>query len=104
MLRSPGDNSPGRQESHIPYGKPVPVRLLLDDLFPHPADAPQTSIPDGWDLTGPVPALAMAATWIRSARGMWLCECRFDLRSADGRRTLPVRGHLVPAHLIRVID
>lgn len=87
-----------------PSGRPVAVRVQLDSLYPHPADAPTTTVPDGWDLTGPVPATALAATWIRSARGMWLVQCNFDLRSADGRRRHRVAGQLVPAHLVRVLE
>lgn len=72
-----------------PGGWSAPIRLQWDELFAHPTDAPQTSVPDGWDLTGPVPAIATGQTWIRSARSMWLVQCNLDIRSADGRRRLP---------------
>lgn len=99
-----GDNSYQPPRPLLDYGNPVAVRLDLGGLYPHPADAPQKSVPDGWDLAGPIHATALASSWIRSARGMWLVNCDFDINSADGRRTLPLTGQLVPAHLLRILE
>lgn len=83
----------------------VPVCLYLDAAFPHPADAPHTSVPDGWDVAGSVPGQLDPTSWIRSARGMWLATCTFELRSADGRgRTHLVSHALVPGHALRRRD
>lgn len=86
-----------------PYEGPlgVPVWVRLDAAFPHPADAVETSVPDGWDLVGNVAGNLEAGSWIRSARGMWLAVCTFTLRSADGLRTQLVSRALVPGHALR---
>jgi hypothetical protein len=79
----------------------VPVRVRLDAAFPHPPDAPQTSVPDGWDLVGNVPGYLDPTSWIRSARGMWLALCTFELHSADGRgRTRLISHTVIPGHAL----
>jgi hypothetical protein len=80
------------------------VWVRLDVAFPHPPDAPQTSVPDGWDLVGNVPGLLEPGSWIRSARGMWLALCSFAIPSADGRRYRDVNQALIPAHALRRRD
>lgn len=103
-MMSSANNSPGPPPPGEPAGPLIAVRLQLDGLYPHPEHAPQTSVADGWDLTGPVRAIAHGKTWIRSARGMWLVQCTFDIKSADGRRSMHLGSQLVPAHLLRVLE
>jgi hypothetical protein len=80
----------------------IPVWLRLDAAYPHPPGAPQTTVPDGWDLVGNVAGDLDPTSWVRSARGMWLATCTFELNSADGRgRTRLVSNALVPAHALR---
>jgi hypothetical protein len=78
------------------------VWVQLDAVYRHPSDAPQTSVPDGWDLVGAVPGVLQSRSWIRSARGMWLAVCTFRLPSADGRRTHFLSEQLVPGHALRL--
>lgn len=80
------------------------VWVRLDALYAHPADQPQTSVPDGWDLVGNAPGIALTDTWIRSARGMWLAQVNFEISSADGRRTQWFREQLLPASVLRLRD
>jgi hypothetical protein len=86
-----------------PYRGPIatPIWVRLDAVFPHPPDAPRTTVADGWDLTTNAPGHLWPDTWIRSARGMWLATCSFTIPSADSRRTHKVDSQLVPAHALR---
>jgi hypothetical protein len=77
------------------------VWVQLDAVYPHPPDARQTSVPDGWDLVGAVPGVLQSRSWIRSARGMWLAVCTYRLPSADGRRTHFLGEQLVPGYALR---
>jgi hypothetical protein len=88
---------------YLPDDRPrvIPVWVRLDAAFPHPPDAPWTSVPDGWDLAGNVPGTLDPRSWIRSARGMWLAVCSFPITSADGERTRRVARALVPGHALR---
>jgi hypothetical protein len=82
----------------------VSVWVRLDATYRHPADALETSVPDGWDLVGNVRGTLEPGSWIRSARGMWLAVCTFQLTSADGLRTHMLRDQLVPGHALRPRD
>lgn len=68
---------------------------------PHPADAPQTSVPEGLDLVGNAPGSVRPGSWVRSARGMWLALCSFDIPYPDGRRTNQVTDQLVPGYALQ---
>jgi hypothetical protein len=101
--------------SSYPLGPPKPPRgslypvvppvsavwVRLDSVFPHPVDAPQTSVPDGLDLVGNAVGMIRVGSWVRSARGMWLAVCSIDIPYADGRRTHRVTEQLVPGHALR---
>lgn len=116
MLGQPQHHSPhdGQGRRTIPPGimSPVPwpgaippeptqgVWVRLDALYTHPADAPETSVPDGWDLIGNVPGVLRSRSWIRSARGMWLAACNFALPSADGLRVHHLANQLIPAYAL----
>lgn len=89
------------------FDPPRPTRSVwvrLDTLYSHPPDAAETSTPDGWDLVGNAPSVARADTWIRSARGMWLALCNFEITSADGLRSQWFHEQLVPAHAMSLRD
>jgi hypothetical protein len=76
------------------------VWVRLEALYPHPSDAPQTSVGDGLDLVGNAPGLL--SNWVRSARGMWLGICNFAIPYADGRpQPYWVHDHLVPAYALQ---
>lgn len=92
-------NPPATQ--FLPHPPTESVWVQLDAVYPHPPDAPQTSVPDGWDLVGAVPGVLLSRSWIRSARGMWLAVCTYTLPSADGRRTQSLREQLVPGYALR---
>jgi hypothetical protein len=73
-------------------------------MYRHPEDAPEASVPDGWDLIGNVSGTFEPRSWIRSARGMWLGVCTVEITSADGLRTRLLRDQLVPGHALRPHD
>lgn len=75
--------------------------MRLDAVYPHPEDAPRTSVPDGVDLVGNAPGMLVADSWIRSARGMWLAVCSITIPYTDGRRTYHLTDQLVPGHALR---
>jgi hypothetical protein len=93
---------PADPPEHLsPPGAPVGGLGAAGHAVPHPVDAPQTSVADGWDLVGNVSGTVDPHSWIRSARGMWLAACTFTISSADGLRTLALRDQLVPGHALR---
>lgn len=96
-------NGPPPAMPPTPQDRPrvVPVWVRLDAAFPHPSDEPQTAVPDGWDFVGNVAGRLSPGSWFRTACGMWLAECSFEITSADGRRMRPIRRTLVPGHAIR---
>jgi hypothetical protein len=92
--------------SRPPERKPLPrstaVWVRLDAVFPHPAQALQTSVPDGLDLVGNAAGLVRPDVWIRSARGMWLTPCSIEIPYADGRKaTYEVMEQLVPGYALQ---
>jgi hypothetical protein len=52
-------------------------------------------------LVGNVAGTLKPGSWIRSARGMWLAVCTFQITSADGRRTQTLSDQLIPGHALR---
>jgi hypothetical protein len=88
-------------DQFLPRPPTEAVWVRLDAVYPHPPDAAQTSVPDGWDLVGAVPGVLQSQSWIRSARGMWLAMCTYALPSADGRRSQSLQAQLVPGHALR---
>jgi hypothetical protein len=51
VFLSPGNRS-GDPPDRTPLPLPPAVWVRLDAVFPHPADARQTSVPEGLDLVG----------------------------------------------------
>ena len=96
------DNRSGDPPEHKPLPFSPPVWVRLDAVFPHPTDAPQTSVPDGVDLIGNAAGSMRHGSWVRSARGMWLALCSIDIPYADGRRTYRVPDQLVPGYALRL--
>jgi hypothetical protein len=95
------DNRSGDPPERTPLPLSPAVWIRLDAAFPHPADAPQTSVPEGLDLTGNAPGSMRPDSWVRSARGMWLALCSIDIPYADGRQTYRVANQLVPGYALR---
>ena len=74
----------------------------LDAVFPHPADSPQTSVPEGVDLIGNAAGWMRPGSWVRSARGMWLALCSIDIPYAEGRQPpYRVTNQFVPGYALR---
>lgn len=79
--------------------KSTPVWVQLELAYPHPEDAPQTSVGDGLELRGRVPGDQFS--WVRSTRGMWLAICSLTIRYADGRdSTYPLENQLIPGYAL----
>jgi hypothetical protein len=98
--------APDNRSGDPPERKPLPlspaVWVRLDAVLPHPADARQTSVPEGLDLVGNAAGWMRPGSWVRSARGMWLALCSFDIPYADGRQTYRVADQLVPGYALQL--
>jgi hypothetical protein len=95
------DNHTGDPPDRTPLPYTPPMWVRLDWVFPHPTDAPQTSVPDGLDLVGNARASMSSGAWVRSSRGMWLTTCSIEIPYADGRRTFKVDHQLVPGYALQ---
>jgi hypothetical protein len=84
------------------------VLIQLDAVWPHPTDARQTAVSDGLDLARTVPGALVLDSWVRSARGMWLARCSFEIPYVDPtphrRGAYAVTDQLVPAHALQRLD